>query len=103
MENRFNVFKNEILSNLPKINTDINDLYIHIRSGDIFLNRNPEYASDYAQPPLCFYERIIKENNFNKIYIISQDRGNPVIDKLINENVRELYEDVVPIDDRILK
>ena len=103
LESRFNVFKNEILSNLPKINTDINDLYIHIRSGDIFLNRNPEYASDYAQPPLCFYERIIKENNFNKIYIISQDRGNPVIDKLINENKNIIYnQNYIEIDIALL-
>lgn len=91
LENRFNVFKNEILNNLPKINTDINELYIHIRSGDIFWNRNPDFAPDYAQPPLCFYKKIIKENNFSKIYIISQDRGNPVVDKLINENNNIIY------------
>jgi len=103
LENRFNVFKNEILNNLPKINIDINELYIHIRSGDIFLNRNPDYAPDYGQPPLCFYEKIIKENNFSKIYIISQDRGNPVIDKLINKNKNIIYnQNSIEIDIALL-
>ena len=103
LESRFNVFKNEILKNLPKINTDINELYIHIRSGDIFLNRNPDFAPDYAQPPLCFYEKIIKKNNFSKIYIISQDRGNPVIDKLINENKNIIYnQNSIEIDIALL-
>ena len=103
LENRFDVFKNEILNNLPKINTDINELYIHIRSGDIFLNRNPDYAPDYAQPPLCFYKKIIKENKFSKIYIISQDRGNPVIDKLINENNNIIYnQNPIEIDIALL-
>lgn len=103
LENRFDVFKNEILNNLPKINTDINELYIHIRSGDIFFNRNPDYAPDYAQPPLCFYEKIIKENKFSKIYIISQDRGNPVIDKLINENNNIIYnQNPIEIDIALL-
>lgn len=103
LESRFDVFKNEILNNLPKINTDINELYIHIRSGDIFFNRNPDYAPDYAQPPLCFYEKIIKENKFSKIYIISQDRGNPVIDKLINENNNIIYnQNPIEIDIALL-
>jgi hypothetical protein len=31
-ENRFSVFKNEILSNLPNYTANPNDLYIHIRS-----------------------------------------------------------------------
>ena len=35
-ENRLGVLKNEILKNLPFIITNTDDLYIHIRSGDIF-------------------------------------------------------------------
>ena len=29
---------NEILRNLPNVNTNKNELYIHIRGGDIFIN-----------------------------------------------------------------
>ena len=37
-EIRISLFKKEVKRNLPMINTDRNDLYIHIRSGDIFKN-----------------------------------------------------------------
>ena len=35
-EHRFFVFKEEFLNNVPKYESNKNDLYIHIRSGDIF-------------------------------------------------------------------
>ena len=85
-ENRFHIFKDEILRNLPIIKTNPSDLYIHIRGGDIFLNRRPGYAPDYGQPPLCFYQKIINSYNFREIYIISGGEENPVLKKLINEN-----------------
>ena len=55
---RVDAFKNELLNNLPKIMTHPNDLYIHIRSGDIF--KNPKVTVFYAQPPLCFYQKIVE-------------------------------------------
>ena len=53
---RTNFIKNEILRNLPFVNIDNDSLYIHIRGGDVFGIR--PHAS-LAQPPLCFYEKII--------------------------------------------
>ena len=79
---RVEAFKNEVLNNLPKIITHPNDLSIHIRSGDIFTI--PKVTVFYAQPPLCFYEKILQNYKFNKIYIIAQDNSNIVIDKLLN-------------------
>ena len=38
---------------------------------------------NYAQPPLCFYQSIINIFKFRNIFIISQDKRNPVIDLLI--------------------
>ena len=81
-ENRFYVIKGEILNNLPKVQTDPKDLYIHIRSGDIF--ENPP-KSGYSQPPLCFYRKVIREFIFRKIYIISENENNPVINLLLKE------------------
>ena len=46
LENKFYIFKKEILKNLPKIKTNKNDLYIHIRGSDIFKNKNPYFAPD---------------------------------------------------------
>ena len=87
IENRFNVFKNEILNNLPKVKIDQNDLYIHIRGGDIFSEKalNKGYSSSYAQYPLCFYSKIIDNYKFKKIYIISEDKLNPIVNKLLNK------------------
>ena len=51
-EIRIHYLRNEIILNLPKILTHEKDLFIHIRSGDIFFSI---IHSPYAQPPLCFY------------------------------------------------
>lgn len=87
-EFRANIIKNEILNNLPKVQVDFNDLFMYIRSGDIF-NIDNIY---YAQPPLCFYKNIINNyKNFSKIYIIAQDNINPVINKLIEEYPKIIF------------
>ena len=78
-EFRTNIIRNEIINNFPKVNTDPNDLYIYIRSGDIFRIAHPSYS----QPPYCFYENILKEFKFNKINLISENKNNPVINKII--------------------
>jgi hypothetical protein len=69
---RINLLRNEIIKNLPKTNVSNKDLFIHMRSGDIFAKKVHE---NYAQPPLCFYISIIKNFQFNKIYLISQDKN----------------------------
>ncbi len=41
-------------------------LVIHIRSGDIFLNNYFQLA--YIQPPFAYYDKIISETNYKKIF-----------------------------------
>lgn len=79
--NRLSILRKEILKNIPKFISSSNDLYINIRSGDIFVKNIVKF---YAQPPLCFYKKIINENNFHNIYIVSNGHENPVIDELFN-------------------
>ena len=55
-EIRIHLLKNEILKNLPEVKIESDSLYIHIREGDIFLDKP---LSVYAQPPFCFYDKII--------------------------------------------
>ena len=88
-ENRIDIIKKEILFNLPKIITNPNDIYIHIRSGDIFKS---DIVRTYAQPPLCFYQKILKTFLFRKIYIISSNKNNPVINKLIKQDFKIIYK-----------
>ena len=76
--NRFHVFREEILNNLPKVKVHRDDLYIYIRGGDVFQTINKTCPS-YAQPPLCFYENVLNKYKFRKIRIISEDKSNPVL------------------------
>ena len=83
-EMRLILIKNEIQRNLLHVDIDPNDLYIHFRTGDIFYRKN--FASTYAQPPLCFYQNILNNFKFKNIYIISSPHNNnPVINVLIKE------------------
>jgi len=80
---RTELIKFEILRNLPIVKIESDELFIHIRGGDIFRSATENV---YAQPPLCFYEKILnKYKNFKKIYIISMDRLNIVIDALLKK------------------
>ena len=83
-KNEINILllRDEIINNLPKIKISENDLYIHIRSEDIFNKK--KRLNEYAQPPLCFYMNILQNFKFQNIFIISFDKANPVINKLIN-------------------
>ena len=83
----YNLLRDEIYNNLGHLKSDPNELYIHIRSGDIFLNK--KYIQ-YYQPPLCFYQKIINENKFKKIYILSSGFENPTVKKLL-----ELYPNII--------
>ena len=93
IENRLDIVKNEIVNNLPKVEINKNDLIIHLRSSDVFQFKNtPNHAPDYAQPPLCFYEKILNNNKFEKIYIISEDDiYNPVIKVLKKKFPQLIY------------
>lgn len=79
---RLNILKDEIKRNLPKVNVHPNDLYIHIRCGNIFID---DFNPSYSQPPLCFYQKILKNFKFRDIYIVAGNNNSPVISKLVNE------------------
>ena len=89
-EVRTYIIKEEILKNLPDVNIKPDELFIHIRSGDIF---KYSIGRTIAQPPLCFYEKILnKYKIFKNIYIISMDNGNIIVDALLNKYKNILYK-----------
>jgi hypothetical protein len=77
------IMKNEIYSNVKLIETNIDDLYINIRSGEDIFDKRYYAPASYTQPPLCFYQTIIEMFNFSNIYIISNGKENPVVDELL--------------------
>ena len=84
-KHKLSIYKKYILCNLPKVVTHPNELYIYIRSGDIFLSHEKRLIRAYFQPPFCFYVKILDKFKFNKVFIISEDKINPVIPKLLNK------------------
>lgn len=51
-------------------------LTVHIRGGDVFGPRKP---SAYGQPPLAFYEVVLKRRQWAAVTLVHQDLLNPVI------------------------
>ena len=86
-EIRKNILKKEIINNLPKILTNYNDLYIYIRSGDIFIVAH----SHYRQPPFCFYKKVLDNNIFRNIYLIAENKNNPVINEILKNFPNVIY------------
>jgi len=83
------IFKDELLSYMKIIDAKEDDLYINIRSGeDVFRNKGYSPGS-YTQPPLCFYQTIIDNFNFNNIYLIANGKENPVVEELL-----KLYKNI---------
>ena len=75
------------MKNIPKILISHNNLFIYIRSGDIFIKPHPVYK----QPPLCFYKKVLDYFSFNKIYLIAVNKNNPVIEKLFKDYPNIIY------------
>ena len=86
-QKRIDLLKNEILKNLPKVSTNPNDLFIYIRSGDIFVHPHRLYA----QPPLCFYFKILDNYIFRNYYLIAENKNNPVIAKILEIKPNIIY------------
>jgi hypothetical protein len=74
---------------LPNVQTNQNDLYIHIRGGDIFLDT--KVGDSYSQPPYCFYNATINSNKYVNIYLFSIDDANPVLNKLVRRHKNIIY------------
>jgi len=55
-------------------------LTIHIRGGDVFGPRKP---SAYGQPPLAFYEVVLKRKQWARVTLIHEDLLNPVIPRVL--------------------
>ena len=83
-ENEIYFLKNEILKNLPSVNINPKELFIYVKSGDIFINYNSLY---YIQPPLCFYKKILYNyfDLFTNVTIISESNKNIIINKILYE------------------
>ena len=82
------ILKDELKKNLPKLKIDKNDLYIHIRAGDVFEKR----GNSYSPPPYCFYQKVLKQFKFKKIYLISMDDKSPIIGKLMSDYPNIVHE-----------
>lgn len=104
---RHKIVREYIYPNLKFRNKDVNilnddDLVIHIRSGDIFRHHSKGCSGrqKFVQNPLSFFQKIMED--YNKIYICSENRANPVLDILSKDNRVTTYIGRNIIDDILL-
>ena len=90
INSKINVIKNEVLTNLPKVIVNKNDLFIFIKS-NYYLKKSSDL---YIHPPYCFYQTILNNNNFSNVKIISEFRNDPIINKIIYEYKNITYEKI---------
>jgi hypothetical protein len=55
-------------------------LTIHLRSGDVY-DENPHPA--YGQPPLSFYEEVIKRQKWGEVRLVAEDQTSPCWDGIV--------------------
>jgi hypothetical protein len=80
------ILKLNLFNDIDNINT-INDLYIHIRSGDCFaINAHKMYVP----PPFSYYTKIIENKSWNKIIVVYEDAKNPCVNLLKNKNYNNI-------------
>jgi hypothetical protein len=70
---------------VPNLNTetielDDMDLVIHCRGGDIYKRCHKAYY----QPPFDFYSKIILSKPWNKIYVVCEEKTNPLVHKILD-------------------
>lgn len=69
------------MNNLTGLSDD--ELVIHLRSGDIF-SAQGRVNPNYGQPPLSFYQEVIRIRRWRKVWTIFENGLNPVISPLIS-------------------
>jgi len=75
--------------NYPPLSAD--HLVIHIRSGDIF---NKIVHPNYGQPPLSFYQKVMKYRKWDRVTIVSENAANPVIEYLLRYSVQHFETEI---------
>ena len=52
------------------------DLVVHVRSGDIYFR---EGVGNWGQPPAAYYEKIIREEPWSRVFVVCEDNESPVL------------------------
>jgi hypothetical protein len=83
----------KILQGIFKIKADKifseRDIIVHLRGGDIF-TQTPHKL--YITPPLSYFENIIDRGNYENIIIVSEDRKNPIVNRLLQKYKNAIHQ-----------
>jgi len=60
----------------PREDLTANDLVVHVRSGDIYFR---ERVGNWGQPPVAYYEKIIREGQWSRVFVVCEDNESPVL------------------------
>lgn len=62
---------------------DDKEIVVHLRSGDVFRPDAPAPPT-YGQPPLAFYQKVLKSRRWDKVWIVFENGLNPVVPALVS-------------------
>lgn len=80
------------------------ELTISIRAGDIWQKQTQRWIHpDYVALPFSFYEKILEQGNWNKVHVVSEDRDDPMAQKIANRYGAEVYSGSVLSDFNLLR
>jgi hypothetical protein len=75
-------FRSELFSYLPQIKVNASILYLHVRSGDIFVYMKHAH---YGQPPCKYYLAAADiDGSHSAMQVVSENGANPCVPVLIN-------------------
>ena len=60
----------------PRADLAADDVVIHVRSGDIYFR---EGLGNWGQPPAAYYEKVIREGCWSRVFVVCEDQESPVL------------------------
>lgn len=73
-----------------------NDLVLHVRGGDLWKNKLP--GCQHAPIPLRFYQSVINDTDYDDIFIVTENPGDPVVKKLI-----QIYPEIKVVSQSVVE
>jgi hypothetical protein len=91
-----------LIGKTPSDNIGPDTLVINMRSGGDIFRTEPPPHTEYMQPPLSFYKRIIESNNYSDFLIVTEAaRKNPCVAALLRWNRRIRIKTHIDVKDDI--
>ena len=98
------VIKNDWLYTKPRYKFKDDEICISVRAGDIWKNNSNEIIHpDYMALPFSYYKSIIESKSWSKIHIVTEDKDDLMVAKLVKDYQAVVHADSVEDDFNTLR